>query len=83
VRPLDTSPEIHAMQIDRYRRMTGEERVLEVFALSDELRLFAAAGIRARHPSYSDDEVEWALRRIRVGGELFHAVWPGAPILPP
>jgi hypothetical protein len=83
VRPLDTSPEIHEMQIERYRRMTGEERVLQAVAMSDDLRQFTAAGIRARHPSYTVDEVEWALRRMRLGTELLRRVWPDAPLLAP
>jgi hypothetical protein len=83
VRPADTSPEIHRMQIERYRAMTGEERVLQAVELSDELRRFAVAGIRSRHPAYSDDEVEWALRRMRLGADVVRQVWPEAPLLAP
>jgi hypothetical protein len=30
--PLDTSPEVHRIQMERYRRMTGEERVALSYA---------------------------------------------------
>jgi hypothetical protein len=83
VRPLDTSPEVHRIQMDRYRRMTGEERVLEAVAMSEQLYEFAASGVRSRHPAYSDDEVELALRRMRLGDDLFRQAWPDAPLLAP
>ena len=55
-------------QIERYRQMTGEQRLkiaLNLHELSCEL---AREGIRAQHPSASRDEVDRMLReRIRVG----------------
>jgi hypothetical protein len=83
VRPLDTSPEIHRMQIERYRRMTGEERVALALRMSEDLHDFAASGVRSRHPGYSDDEVEAALRRMRLGDDLFRRAWPDTPLLAP
>jgi hypothetical protein len=44
----------------------------------------AAAGIRLRHPGYDETQVRWALfRRWLDDDELFHDVWPQAPLLAP
>jgi hypothetical protein len=51
--------------------------------LSADTRELARAGIRARHPEYSADDVESALRRILLGDELFHRAWPALPLLSP
>jgi hypothetical protein len=83
VRPLDTSPEVHRMQIERYRRMSGEERVAQALSMSEDLYAFATTGVRVRHPGYTDDEVEAAVRRMRLGDDLFRRAWPDAPLLAP
>jgi hypothetical protein len=71
------------MQMARYRAMTGEQRVLEALELSDALLEVTAAGIRRRHPDYSEDEVRHALARQRFGDDLFRGAWPDAPLLDP
>jgi hypothetical protein len=47
VRPADTSPEARRVQVEAWRRMTGEERLLLAFQLSEDVRRIAEAG-RAR-----------------------------------
>lgn len=58
-------------QIERYRAMTGEERLkvaLDLHELSCEV---ARDGIRHQHPEASADEVERLLRqRIRIAQRL-------------
>jgi hypothetical protein len=83
MRPLDTSPEVHQMQIDHYRRMTGEERMLQAFQISEDLAEFALAGIQARHPDYTDEDMRLAFRRMWFGEELFRQAWPDAPLITP
>jgi hypothetical protein len=51
--------------------------------MSDESRELTRAGIRRRHPGYSDADVEWALRRILFDDDTFRAVWPDAPLVEP
>ena len=41
------------------------------------------SGIEARHPDYSDEQVAWAFRRIRLGDTLLRQVWPDAPLIAP
>jgi hypothetical protein len=69
------------MQI--YRSMSPGRRVSIAVAMSEEMLAVAAAGIGARHPDYADEDVSWALRRLRLGDEIFRAVWPHAPLLAP
>jgi hypothetical protein len=51
--------------------------------LSAETRQLTRAGIRARHPDYTDEEVELALRRILYGDDLFTRAWPDQPLIAP
>lgn len=81
MRPLDTSPEARAAQVRWLRQRSGEERLLMAFRLSDEVREISRCGIRDRHPGWSEEEVEWALRRRILGDELFRSAWPRAPLL--
>jgi hypothetical protein len=83
MRPADTTPEAHAVQIAIYRRLGPEGRMELADRLSMDVRALSRAGIRARHPEYSPDQVEQALRRLLLGDELFRKVWPGQALLPP
>lgn len=58
-------------QIERYRQMTGEQR-LEIALRLHELSCDVARdGIRAQFPGASEDEVEQRLKeRIRLSYEL-------------
>jgi hypothetical protein len=82
-RPLDTSEAADKVQIEIYRRMTPERRLqlgLEASALSFELQ---AAGVRFRHPEYSDEETRVAVTRINLGDELFLRVYPARKLIVP
>ena len=79
----DTLPAAHASQLRCYRAMSGPARVALAAQLSEDVRAIAMAGIRARHPRYSDREVLYALQRILLGDELFMRAMPLAPLLAP
>jgi hypothetical protein len=51
--------------------------------LSDAVRAVAMAGIRSRHPNYSEEEIRQALYRLMLGDELVRAVWPERPLVEP
>jgi hypothetical protein len=51
--------------------------------LSDDIRQVSLAGIRQRHPEYTDDEVRRALLRLVVGDALTRAAWPGRTLVDP
>lgn len=46
-------------------------------------RAFMRAGIRSRHPDYSNEDVEEALARLLSGDEFYRAAKPGRPLLDP
>jgi hypothetical protein len=66
---LDTSPIALSRQREAFRRMTPEQRLAIAAEMSDEIRAITAAGIRHRHPAWSDDEVRAELAAIVLGRE--------------
>ena len=83
MRPRDTTAESHSIQMDIYRRMGPARRAQLAAQLSEDVRQLSREGIRARHPAYTDEEVELALRRLLHGDDLFRRAWPGRPLLAP
>lgn len=83
MRPLDTTAAAHAAQMACYRRMTPAQRVEIAAQMSEDVRAIVAAGVRARHPHYSADDVRHALFRPLYGDDLFSRAWPHAPLLAP
>ncbi len=51
--------------------------------MSEEARAVTMAGIRDRHPEYTEQEARLALCRLIHGDEAFRRVWPGRPLLEP
>jgi hypothetical protein len=51
------------MQIEAYRRMTGEERLAIALRLHDLACDVSRAGIRSQFPNATDEQVERELRR--------------------
>jgi hypothetical protein len=81
--PLDTTPEAHAIQVEAYRGMGGRGRTAVMFRLNDLARQVTLAGIRGRHPDYTERQALQALRRLMLGDELTRAVWPEHPLVEP
>jgi hypothetical protein len=79
----DTSREAAEVQLEAWRRLGPEARVALAAQLSDEIREVSLAGIRHRHPDYTDDEALRALLRLIVGDELVRAALPGRPLVDP
>ena len=74
-RPIDTSVDARARQLEAYRTMSPQDRLRLADQMSDEVRALARSGIRARHGSEaSEEEVEAELARILLGGEDAAAV---------
>jgi hypothetical protein len=70
VRARDTSEAAFERQLTAFRAMTPGERLEIAAAMSDEIRRLAKAGIRDRHPTYSDAQVAAVLAEILLGPEL-------------
>ena len=71
------------MQTESYRRMGGKNRSAVMFRLNQFARDMAAAGIRARHPGYSEEQVRFALFRLLLGDETARKVWPDRELVDP
>ncbi len=71
VRPLarDTHPEIEKIQLDFYRGLPAWKKLERVEDGNRTTRLFALAGLRARHPEASDAEIQRRLMDLLLGPE--------------
>ena len=67
--PLDTSPEAAAVQEQIFTQMTPAHRLRMAFEMSESMRNFARAGIRNRHPQWTEEQISRELLRIMYGFE--------------
>lgn len=67
----DTSPAAREIQLQIYRAMTGEERLLLAFEMSLFARDLARAGIQREHPDWDE---------ARVARELLRFAFPPEPL---
>jgi hypothetical protein len=67
MRPRDTTLESHEAQLQAYRRLGAAGRARLAARLSAATRELTRAGIRSRHPAYTEEEVELAIRRLLFG----------------
>jgi hypothetical protein len=81
--PLDTLPEVRALQLERRRRLTAEQRWEQIVNRSSQAIVRKRDAIARHHPEYSEAQVTWAVRRWRLGEDLFREVWPDAPEIAP
>jgi hypothetical protein len=68
MRPLDTTPEIYEMQARFHKAMTGEQRLLLALEISYLAHAFAKAGIKSRHPDWSEEQVTSEFKRSLFEG---------------
>lgn len=78
--PADTTREAFMTQFGVYGRMTPVQRLQVAFKMSDFLRDIAAAGVRNRHPDYTEAQVRQAVIRQTLGDDLFRKAYPGADL---
>ncbi|MCA9565230.1 MAG: hypothetical protein KC561_17150 [Myxococcales bacterium] len=60
----DSMDEPDDIQIEHFRRMTPAQRLEAAFSLYWSAREMAEAGVRRRHPEWSDSEVDSAVREL-------------------
>jgi hypothetical protein len=63
----DTTPQAAAVQLELYRAAGSAGRVRIAVELSEAVRQTALAGIRRRHPEFSEDEVADAFLMLLYG----------------
>ena len=79
----DTTPEAEAIQLEIYRRMSPDARLAAALELSETGRELLAAGVRRRHPHYSEEQVRFAVLRLWLGEKDFELAYPDAPDIVP
>jgi hypothetical protein len=79
VSPADTSTQAREVQLAIYRQMLPGRRLALALELSEETRAVTIAGIRARHPEWSDSQVAEACRVRLLGTELARHLAPLTP----
>jgi hypothetical protein len=78
--PADTTEEAARVQWEVLRRLTPEKRLQQAFQMTADLQRRLADGVRQRHPEYDERQVRLAVIRLRLGDELFRAVYPGVDV---
>ena len=76
MRAFDTSPEAYEFQLRRLRAMSPGRKIELTAELCEVARELSRAGIRMRHPEYSEQEVNRAFFRLAYGAELTAKVFP-------
>ena len=79
----DTSREAAAVLRQRTLSLTPAQRIEEGVITCKIARQFLRAGIRRRHPAYSEEDVERALARLLWGDALYRSARPDWPLLDP
>jgi Rv0078B-related antitoxin len=72
--PRDTSPDARRVQRSIFARMSGSQRVELAFEMSEAARSLTEAGIRHRHPDWTDQQLSDALLERLLGAELAEKV---------
>lgn len=70
----DTSAAARRVQVEALRRMDGPTRLRMAMEMSEEGRRVTLAGIRYRHPDWTEEAVHEELLRLLLGPELSSSV---------
>jgi len=77
----DTTEEAARVQFTILRRLGMEGRGAMALELSDNLRAVTEAGVRRRHPDYTEEMVRLAALRLAIGEPLFRQAYPGIEVM--
>ena len=78
--PSDTTPEAFRVYMSGLRALGGERRAAKIFDAGATLRALSEAGVRRRHPDYTEEHVRLAVLRLRIGNEAFRQAFPGVDL---
>jgi hypothetical protein len=70
----DTTAAARRVQVEALRRLDGPTRLRMALEMSEEARQVSLAGIRHRHPDWTDAAVHRELLRLMLGRQLATAV---------
>ncbi len=74
-RTSDTDSDAHRIHIELMRRAPGWRKLQLADQLHQSLRTLALAGLRARHPGESPEELSRRLADLLLGAELVERVY--------
>lgn len=83
MRPLDTTEEADRIQFEIFGRMSAAEKLRRMSELTELVRATFEAGIRKRHPQYTDRDARLARIRWELGDELYRQAYPCEALLDP
>lgn len=75
----DTDPEAERIQMEIYRRMPRWRKIELIVEANETARQLALAGLRARHPNASPEEILRRLFGLMLGEELATEVYGPLP----
>ena len=82
IAPADTSRAAAQVHATVLRRLGSSRRMEMIADLSDSMRTLVEAGVRLRHPGYSEEDVRWSVARILIGEQLFRRTFPDRDVTP-
>jgi len=74
----DTAPSIEARQVERWREMTPEQKLMAAASASAAVRELAMAGLRLRHPAANEREIFLRYAMLTLGVQNAVMVYPDA-----
>jgi hypothetical protein len=80
--PEDTTRAAARIYFETLRSLGPQRRLEMGTELSNSLRERVEAGIRRRHPDYSDQRVRRAFLRLTLGDDLFRNCFPNCDVIP-
>ena len=80
--PEDTTRAAARIYFETLRKLGPQKRLEMGAELSNSLRERVEAGIRRRHPYYSDQQIRRAFLRLTIDDELFQKCFPDCDVLP-
>lgn len=72
--PSDTSPEVRRLQIEVYRRMSPARKWELMGELFHTAKVLHAAGVRARNPAATDQEIHDGWMALSLGRAAWEAI---------
>ncbi len=70
----DTTAAVRRIQVEAFRRLDGPSRLRMALEMSEEALQVTRAGVRHRHPDWTDAAVHDELLRLTLGRKLATAV---------
>jgi hypothetical protein len=74
--------EAEAILRDALVKMGIDGRARLTFDLCDSLRSISRAGVKMRHPEYTERQVHLGAIKLAIGTKLFREVYPGEDVTP-